>query len=52
MRLTPAYRKDTDFDGDGKIDFVTGGMYTDPPHDRRSRVLLWMNEWPGPVNGE
>lgn len=39
-----------DFNGDGKTDFVTGGMYTDPPHDRRSRILLWTNHWPGVVS--
>jgi hypothetical protein len=35
-----------DMDGDGWVDFVTGGMYTYPPYDRMSRVLLWKNVWP------
>ena len=32
-----------DFDGDGQVDFVTGGMHVYPPFDRMSRVLLWRN---------
>ena len=36
-----------DFDGDGKIDLVTGGMYSYPPYDRMERVVLWTNQWPG-----
>ncbi|MFQ5793132.1 MAG: FG-GAP repeat domain-containing protein, partial [Acidobacteriota bacterium] len=35
-----------DMDGDGWVDFVTGGMHTYPPFDRMSRVTLWRNEWP------
>jgi len=35
-----------DMDGDGFVDFVTGGMYTYPPFDRMSRVTLWLNHWP------
>ncbi len=35
-----------DVDGDGWVDFVTGGMYTYPPYDRMSRVTLWKNIWP------
>ena len=35
-----------DFDGDGEIDLVTGGMHTYPPYDRVERVILWMNRWP------
>ena len=35
-----------DMDGDGWVDFVTGGMYTYPPYDRMSRVTLWKNIWP------
>lgn len=31
-----------DFNGDGRMDFVTGGMHTYPPHDRMSRVVLWL----------
>jgi len=36
-----------DMDGDGWVDFVTGGMHAYPPFDRMSRVLLWQNRWPG-----
>ena len=32
-----------DLDGDGWIDFVTGGMYAYPPYDRMGRVMLWRN---------
>lgn len=32
-----------DFDGDGQIDLVTGGMHTYPPFDHMSRITLWMN---------
>ncbi len=32
-----------DFNGDGLMDFVTGGMYPYPPFDRMSRVSLWIN---------
>jgi hypothetical protein len=32
-----------DFNNDGLIDFVTGGMHTYPPFDRMGRVTLWMN---------
>ena len=35
-----------DMDGDGWVDFVTGGMHAYPPFDRMSRVLLWRNHWP------
>jgi len=35
-----------DMDGDGWIDFVTGGMHFYPPYDRMSRILLWRNIWP------
>jgi hypothetical protein len=35
-----------DMDGDGWVDFVTGGMHAYPPFDRMSRVLLWDNHWP------
>jgi len=34
-----------DFDGSGKIDFVTGGIHICPPYDRMSRVTLWKNNW-------
>jgi len=35
-----------DMDGDGWVDFVTGGMHTYPPYDRVSRIILWHNKWP------
>lgn len=35
-----------DMDGDGWVDFVTGGMYPYPPFDRMSRITLWRNRWP------
>lgn len=35
-----------DLDGDGWIDFVSGGMHAYPPFDRLSRVTLWRNIWP------
>jgi hypothetical protein len=34
-----------DFNNDGQIDFVTGGMHAYPPYDRMARVLLWYNNW-------
>jgi len=36
-----------DMDGDGRMDFVTGGFHTAPPHDRLSRITVWQNRWPG-----
>ena len=33
-----------DFNKDGLLDFVTGGMYPYPPFDRLSRVTLWTND--------
>jgi hypothetical protein len=35
-----------DFDGDGEVDFVSGGMHVYSPYDRMSRVRLWKNRWP------
>ena len=35
-----------DMDGDGWVDFVTGGMHAYPPYDRMSRITLWKNIWP------
>ena len=35
-----------DMNGDGWIDFVTGGLYAAPPYDRLSRIHLWTNSWP------
>jgi hypothetical protein len=31
-----------DFNGDGLVDVVTGGMHTYPPFDKMSRITLWM----------
>ena len=35
-----------DMDGDGWIDFVSGGFYAYPPYDRMGRVTFWKNVWP------
>jgi hypothetical protein len=35
-----------DLDGDGWVDFVSGGLYPYPPFDRMSRVTMWHNQWP------
>src|SRR5674476_542872 len=32
-----------DFNNDGLMDFITGGMHAYPPFDRMGRVTLWMN---------
>jgi hypothetical protein len=32
-----------DFNNDGLMDMVTGGMHTYPPYDRMSRITVWMN---------
>jgi len=32
-----------DFNNDGLIDVVTGGMHTYPPYDRMGRITLWIN---------
>lgn len=32
-----------DFNDDGLMDMVTGGMHTYPPYDRMSRITLWIN---------
>ncbi len=32
-----------DFNGDGLMDMVTGGMHTYPPYDRMGRITLWTN---------
>jgi len=34
-----------DFNGDGQVDLVTGGMHVYPPYDRMARVLLWTSQW-------
>jgi hypothetical protein len=38
-----------DFNNDGLMDMVTGGMHTYPPYDRMSRITLWTNN--GLLNG-
>ena len=35
-----------DFNRDGEMDFVTGGMHVYPPFDRKGRITLWINKWP------
>ncbi len=35
-----------DFNSDGEVDLVTGGMHVCSPYDRMARVLLWINRWP------
>ena len=37
-----------DFNNDGRIDFVTGGMHAYPPYDRMARIMLWTNNWKNP----
>ena len=32
-----------DFNNDGLIDVVTGGMHTYPPYNRMARITLWLN---------
>jgi hypothetical protein len=32
-----------DFNNDGLMDIVTGGMHAYPPYDRMSRVVVWLN---------
>jgi hypothetical protein len=32
-----------DFNKDGQMDMVSGGMHAYPPYDRMGRVTLWMN---------
>ena len=32
-----------DFNKDGRMDMVTGGMHTYPPNDRMARITLWTN---------
>lgn len=34
-----------DFDKDGEVDLVTGGMHVYPPYDRMARIILWKNNW-------
>jgi hypothetical protein len=34
-----------DFNNDGEIDIVTGGMHVYPPYNRMGRVTLWTNNW-------
>jgi hypothetical protein len=39
-----------DFNNDGLMDMVTGGMHAYPPYDRMSRIVLWMNS--GKLSGK
>jgi hypothetical protein len=32
-----------DFNNDGLMDVITGGMHTYPPYDRMARISLWLN---------
>jgi hypothetical protein len=32
-----------DFNNDGMMDIITGGMHTYPPYDKMGRVTLWIN---------
>ena len=32
-----------DFNNDGLMDMVTGGMHAYPPYNHMSRVMLWLN---------
>lgn len=32
-----------DFNNDGHVDVITGGMHTYPPYDRMARIMLWKN---------
>ncbi len=32
-----------DFNNDGRVDVITGGMHTYPPYDRMARITLWIN---------
>ena len=32
-----------DFNNDGLVDVITGGMHTYPPYDRMARITLWIN---------
>lgn len=36
-----------DLDGDGRADLATGGIHMSGPYDRLSRLMVWMNRWPG-----
>jgi hypothetical protein len=40
----------SDMNGDGRSDFVTGGMHFYPPYTRQSRVTLWLNTWTRPLS--
>jgi hypothetical protein len=35
-----------DFNQDGEVDMITGGMHIYPPFDRVARIVLWTNNWP------
>jgi hypothetical protein len=39
-----------DFNNDGLVDVITGGMHTYPPYDRMGRITLWINN--GKLSGK
>lgn len=39
-----------DFNNDGQMDVITGGMHTYPPYDRMGRITLWLNNGTLDVN--
>jgi hypothetical protein len=39
-----------DMNDDGQTDFVSGGMHFYPPYTFQSRVTLWQNIWPRPLD--
>jgi hypothetical protein len=39
-----------DFNKDGEMDLVTGGMHAYPPYDRMARITLWVNNWHNAAN--
>ncbi|MCB0730597.1 MAG: VCBS repeat-containing protein [Ignavibacteriae bacterium] len=39
-----------DFNQDGQVDMVTGGMHVYPPFNRIARIMLWTNNWNSSVN--
>jgi len=41
-----------DFNNDGLMDMITGGMHTYPPYDRMSRITLWMNNGKLPLKSK
>jgi hypothetical protein len=39
-----------DFNNDGLMDMVTGGMHAYPPYDRMGRITVWLNN--GSLSGK